>query len=286
MRHTDYTRQAAIHFIRARAGGLSSFDVRKNSLRLFAFRVAELLAQFVVCYTVLKMSTFTPAEFAALYAGFEAPISALNCGERCAPYNEHGVPFCCDIRHAVPTAYQAEWEYLQQNSDLWRLWQPQDEGASAELLDQVPEGQVLIACRGHLACQRSFRSLTCRAFPFFPYVTVGGEFIGLSYYWEYEDRCWVISNLRVVDPLYLAEFVATFDALFERLPEEREVFRYFSSRMRRLFGRRHRAIPLLHRNGGYYKVTPRNGRLRRVDPQKLPRFGVYKIAAAMPFPDE
>lgn len=265
---------------------MNGFGVQKNGSQLFGSLLIKLLAQSVVCYTVLEMSTFTPNEFSALYAGFEAPISALNCGERCAPHNEHGVPFCCDTQHAVPTAYQAEWEYLQTNSDLWRLWQDHSDGASADLLAQAPEGQVLIVCRGHLACQRSFRSLTCRAFPFFPYLTVGGDFIGLSYYWEYEDRCWVISNLRVVDPLYLAEFVATFDALFERLPEEREVFRYFSSRMRRVFGRRRRAIPLLHRNGGCFKVTPRNGRLRRVDPHKLPGFGVYKIAAAMPFPDE
>ncbi|OQY92688.1 MAG: hypothetical protein B6D39_04245 [Anaerolineae bacterium UTCFX2] len=231
-------------------------------------------------------NAYTPSDFAALYASFDAPISAINCGERCAPHNEGGAPFCCDLRHAVPTAYQAEWEYLEQHTDLWHLWQDRSSGKSSSLAEQAPEGQVLIACRGHRACQRKFRSLTCRAFPFFPYITVSGEFVGLSYYWEYQDRCWVISNLHLVDATYRTQFVTVYDALFERMPEEREVFRYFSSQMRRLFSRKHRAIPLLHRNGGYYRITPRNGRQRRIDPAKLPKFGDYQIAAEMPFSDE
>jgi hypothetical protein len=70
------------------------------------------------------------------------------------------------------------------------------------------------------------------------------------------------------------------------MPDEHETFRRFSSTMRRSFAGRRRAIPLLHRNGGVYKVTPRNGRLRRVDPAALPAFGPYEIAKAMPFPDE
>jgi hypothetical protein len=232
------------------------------------------------------MGTFSPDEFAALYARFEAPISALNCGDRCAPHNEHGVPFCCDTHHAVPSAYLAEWEYLERSSDLWHLWQGRSEKETHELAERVPDGQVLIACRGHRECQRGFRSLTCRAFPFYPYITLEGEFIGLSYYWEYEDRCWVISNLQIVDPVYRSQFISTYDVIFESMPEEREVFRYYSTRMRRTFGRSHRAIPLLHRNGGYYKITPRNGRLRRVRVDQLPRFGVYQIVAEMPFPDE
>jgi hypothetical protein len=232
------------------------------------------------------MNELTPKDFAALYSGFQAPINVLDCGKRCAPHNEHGVPFCCDTRHAVPTAYQVEWEYLQANTDLWHLWQGGTPGERRALQAQVPDGQRMIACQGHSFCQRGFRSLACRAFPFFPYVTQPGEFIGICYYWEYEDRCWVISNLQSVSQVYLEQFIRTYDTLFSLQPEELEVYRRFSGTMRRVFGRRRRAIPLLHRNGSYYKITPRNGRLRRFAPERLPRFGVYKIAAELPFPDE
>ena len=232
------------------------------------------------------MPDLTSGDFAALYPRFNAPIAALDCGARCAPYNERGVPFCCDTRHAVPTAYLPEWEFLKESTDLWHLWEAEQPAETARLQDQTPPGQVLIECLGHRLCQRGYRSITCRSFPFFPYNTRAGEFIGLSYYWEYEDRCWVISNLQIVSPDYRAEFIAAFDWLFEKWPDERESFRYHSTMMRRIFGRRGRAIPLLHRNGEAYKITPRNGRLRRVPVESLPKFGSYKLAAQMPFSDE
>ena len=56
--------------------------------------------------------------------------------------------------------------------------------------------------------------------------------------------------------------------------------------MRRVFGRKKRAIPILLRNGGWYKLTPHNGRMRRIQPLELQKFGSYKIAAKIPFPDE
>jgi hypothetical protein len=145
---------------------------------------------------------------------------------------------------------------------------------------------VLIECQGHTRCQRDYRAITCRAFPFFPYLTREGQFIGLSYYWEYEDRCWVISHLQAVTALYVAQFIAAFDELFAIFPEEVESFRQQGIRMRRVFGRRGRALPLLHRNGYAYKITPRNGRLRRVDPSIFPLHGPYLVASRLPFPGE
>ncbi len=220
------------------------------------------------------------------YDKFQSPISELDCGNRCSAHNDRGVPFCCDNRHAVPAAYLSEWDYLEKSTDLWRLWEPENDEIESFLTDQTPPGQVLITCQGHLKCQRDFRSINCRCFPFFPYMTLEGEFIGLSYYWEFEDRCWVISNLNVVSDQYRSEFIRGFDFLFENMPEEREAYRYHSIVMRRVFGRRHRAIPLLHRNGKNYKLTPRNGRMRQCTAKQFPKFGPYKIAADLPFPDE
>jgi hypothetical protein len=221
-----------------------------------------------------------------LYAQFDLPITTFDCGKKCAPHNAYGVPFCCDTSHAVPTAYQAEWEYLQTHTDLWHLWEAENPGETHRLRSETPVGQVLIECLGHLKCQREYRSITCRAFPFFPYITREGEFIGLSYYWQYEDRCWVISHLETVNNAYQHEFVSAYDQIFKSYPEELENFRHHSTVMRRIFGRQKRAIPLIHRNGKTYKITPRNGRLRRIDPETLPKFGPYRIAALLPFPDE
>ena len=240
---------------------------------------------FVVSSNGLMMTQEFEINFAHLYAGFRSPIMELDCGDRCGPYNERGVPFCCDIRHSVPSAYPTEWEYLNANTDLWQEWQGQDVHETASLKEQAPEGQTLIACKGVAHCQRDFRSITCRSFPFFPYITRQGEFIGITYYWEYETRCWVISNLNSITPQYLSEFFATYDVLFAAMPQELETYRHYSGTMRRVFGRRRRTIPLLHRNGRLYKVTPHNGRMRKARFENLPHFGPYQVAAELPFPD-
>ncbi len=232
------------------------------------------------------MSALPPAAYAALYAGFHTPLTALDCGERCAPYNEHGVPFCCDTRHAVPSAYQDEWEYLRLHSDLWHLWKGQAPHETEQLIAQSAPGQVLIECQGHRLCQRNFRAITCRSFPFFPYITRQGEFIGLSYYWEYEQRCWVISHLTTVTAQYRDEFMRAYEQIFAAHPEDKENFRYHASMMRRVFSRWKRPILLLHRHGGFYEVTPRSGEMRPLDPADLPKFGPYAIAAGLAFPDE
>jgi hypothetical protein len=225
-------------------------------------------------------------DFAELYAQFHQPISGVECGRKCAPYNQHAVPFCCDTRHAVPSAYHQEWEYLQGHTDLWHPWYAPQEDETERLKAQTPPGQVLIACQGHLLCQRHYRSLTCRAFPFFPYFTREKEFIGLSYYWEYEDRCWVISHIDQVSSIYVNAFVSAYETVFQAYPEEKEAFRYHSSVMRRSFSRRKRAIPLLHRNGWTYKISPTSGYKRRIPIQSLPAYGAYKIASRLTFADE
>ena len=45
---------------------------------------------------------------------------------------------------------------------------------------------LLLACQGPAHCQRPFRALSCRQFPFFPYITADDRFIGLAYEWEFE----------------------------------------------------------------------------------------------------
>lgn len=225
-------------------------------------------------------------DFARLYSHFKSPITTLDCGGKCSPYNERGIPFCCDIRQVVPTAYQSEWEYLRSNTDLWHLWRGGSQKDTIRLRNLAPEDQVLIECQGHLHCQRDFRSIVCRAFPFFPYLDSRGEFIGLSYYWQYEDRCWVISNLNAVTSEYLHEFFGVFETIFSSYPNEKKNFCYQSKLMRKEFHRRKRSIIILHRNGYPYKITPHNERKRRIQPDLLPKFGVNKLSATLPFPDE
>lgn len=232
------------------------------------------------------MISLKPEHFRNLYQQFSAPITSLDCGNKCAPYNVQGVPYCCDIQHSVPSIYLEEWDYLRRNTNLWRPWQTADLKKEARIRKSTPDGHLLVQCLGHKECQREFRSITCRAFPFFPYITPERKFIGVTYYREYEDRCWVISNLGAVSESYLHQFFLFFDQLFHASPSEMLSYKYQSTLMRRSFSRHKRAIPIFHRNGNTYKISPLNGRLRKVPIKKMSKFGPYKLAIELPFPDE
>lgn len=222
-----------------------------------------------------------PQDIRELYARFNSPVAKLDCGKKCAPYNPSGKPFCCDICHAVPAAYKSEWKYLEPSTKLWHKWRGDEcvdttDQEHAELKSNTPKNMVLLACLGPTQCERDFRALSCRQFPFFPYVTSDYRFIGMAYEWEFENKCWVISNLLEVTQEYRHEFIETFDHLFALFQSEFENYAYHSERLRAAFIQQRRRFPLLHRNGKPYLVSPRSERMQRVDIAEMPRFGPYR----------
>ncbi len=237
---------------------------------------------FIGSSPILKSpSDLTPNDIRDLYDGFNSPIAEFDCGKKCAPHNPTGKPFCCDICQAVPAAYKSEWNYLEHNTDLWHKWRGAEckdttSQDAARLKADTPKSMVLLACLGPSQCQREFRALSCRQFPFFPYVTSNYRFIGLAYEWQFEAQCWMISNLSQVTQKYRREFMQTYDRLFALFQEEFEHYAYHSELMRAEFIRRKKRFPLLHRNGKDYLVSAASERLRRVDAKALPRFGYYR----------
>jgi hypothetical protein len=220
-------------------------------------------------------------EIRSLYDGFSSPIAEFDCGKKCAPHNPNGKPFCCDICHAVPAAYKSEWNYLERSTDLWHKWRGDEcEDTTpkevALLKADAPKKMVLLACLGPSQCQRDFRALSCRQFPFFPYVTSDYRFIGLAYEWEFELRCWVISNPSSVTQKYREGFIRTYDKLFALFQDEFDHYAYHSERLRAHFSNQKRRFPLLHRNGECYLVSAGSERLQLTNVERLPRFGFYK----------
>lgn len=221
----------------------------------------------------------SPIYFQDLYTAFDAPVTSIDCGLKCAPHNPAGIPFCCDICYAVPVAYHPEWQYLQKHTDLWHIWQGNecqtDESSPSELREQTPSHLCLLACKGPAYCEREHRSISCRQFPFYPYFTSDYRFIGLIYDWEFRHKCWVISNLAQVSADFRQEFVAAFDRIFDTWLEDMDSYIELSSETREQYRTIRRRIPLLHRNGSNYLVSPSNERLYRVPAECFPRFAPY-----------
>ncbi len=219
-----------------------------------------------------------PAEFAVVYDKFKAAVSRYDCGRFCAPLNK-GEPVCCSTQHAVPVVDKAEFKLLRSRTDLWHVFKPYD-AASRQIVEELHPTCAAIECKGARQCERDNRSIACRAFPFYPYLTRSGEFVGLGTYWTYGDRCWLISNMRVVERDFVAEFVAAYEYIFARDPEEYAAMKANSAAHRRVFSRRGQAIPLIGREGGFLQVLPRSGRVLPLPASQLPRFGAYVSRAA------
>ncbi|MBN1304555.1 MAG: hypothetical protein JXA13_08975 [Anaerolineales bacterium] len=244
-------------------------------------RLQVVLLQSFNSTTIADMENFLPAlDIRELYDRFDVSVTGVDCGKHCALHNPSGKPFCCDICLAVPVAYHQEWEYLCRHTDLWHTWMagecPDLSPESDFAQENFPEHMCLLACQGPADCQRSFRALSCRQFPFFPYITSDYRFLGMAYDWTFEETCWVINNLVLVTNDYRRAFFQTFDFLFSLWDEEFESYIIRSSEMRSDFKSAKRRIPVLHRNGKAYMISPQSERMKPVDLSELPRFGPYR----------
>lgn len=222
---------------------------------------------------------YPTVDIGALYAGFAAPLADLDCGLKCAPHNPRQTPFCCDICQAVPAVYQQEWEYLHQATDMWHIWSGRECTDNPEdplaLRAQTPQAMLLLACTGAAHCQRPLRALSCRQFPFLPYISSDFRFLGLAYDWLFEQTCWVVSNLGAVSAAYRQEFIATFDRLFSLWPAEFNSYLQLSDELRQHYRTLNRRFVLLHRSGDFYRISPTTERRQRISPDHLPAFGPY-----------
>lgn len=218
-------------------------------------------------------STLKPADFATLYEGFDAPVSRYDCGRKCAPLN-NGEPVCCSTQNAVPVVHKVEFELLKGRTDLWTKFKPYDY-STKKIVDELTHDCMAIQCKGVRFCERDNRTLACRGFPFYPYLTRQQEFVGVGTYWVFEDRCWMMSNLEIVDRAFVEQFIATYEAVFVKDPSEFKTYVDFSASARRVFSRWKREIPLLGRDGRLMIVAPSTGAIRPGKPRDFPKVAPF-----------
>ncbi len=68
---------------------------------------------------------------------------------------------------------------LRSRSKLWSIYEPTD-AAGREIVRDMHKDCRAVECKGPPFCERDNRSVSCRAFPFYPYMTKDDELIGLT----------------------------------------------------------------------------------------------------------
>ncbi len=225
-----------------------------------------------------KKREATRGTYRKIFDFFNAPVMHVDCGYKCAPLNG-GEPVCCDTENAIPVVQMSEWKLLKSRTKMWRSFKAVD-AAGRQVVEELDSTCKAVECQGARNCERDNRSLACRTFPFFPYITKEGEIIGLSYYWDFEDRCWVISNLELVEQPFIDEFLRAYETLFEDDPGEREVFVEHSANMRRVFSRWKRSIPVIGRNKEYFLIKPKGAGMDTITAAQLPMCEPFTSEAA------
>src|SRR5882757_886884 len=203
----------------------------------------------------MAKSKIAASDFADLYANFNASVSRFDCGRKCAPLNG-GEPVCCSTQNAVPVVHKVEFDLLKSRTDLWSKFKPYDY-ATRQIVEELTNDCMAIHCKGARHCERDNRTIACRGFPFYPYITRQREFVGIGTYWVFEDRCWMMSNLEIVDAKFVSEFIATYVD--------------FSASARRVYSRWKREIPLLSRTGELMIVEPSSGEIRPGKKKDFPK---------------
>jgi hypothetical protein len=217
----------------------------------------------------MAKAKITAGDFATLYDGFTAPVSRFDCGRKCAPLNG-GEPVCCSTQNAVPVVHKVEFELLKGRTDLWSKFKPYDY-ATRQIVAELTSDCMAIHCKGARFCERDNRTIACRGFPFYPYLTRERQFIGIGTYWVFEDRCWMMSNIEIVDRKFVDEFIATCEALFVKDESEFKTYVDFSASARRVYSRWKRQIPLLGREGELLIVEPSTGAVRPGRRKEFPK---------------
>ena len=131
-----------------------------------------------------------------------------------------------------------------------------DEKQTRDLVGGTPEHMVLLACKGAAHCQRNYRAISCRQYPFFPYITSDMRFIGLGYDWENVDKCWVIQNLDQVTKEYRQQFVAMYDYILEEMRGEMKAYYFLSEEYRDYALEQGQPVKIIHRDGGIMEIYP------------------------------
>ncbi len=200
-----------------------------------------------------------PSDFAELYKALPNAPAVFDCGKKCAPFND-GEPFCCDTGWVVPIAWREEFKYLQPRTNLWHEFRPRST-EEFEMIDEVDEDEnIFIECKGPAHCERGFRSVSCRTFPYEPYFDNGGNLLGLIYNRVMEDKCYMVDRHNVVTKEFIRAFLRFFDLLIEKLPSERDLYMEQSRLYRQKMSRRKKPVVVLTLKGPY-RAAYRGGKL-------------------------
>ncbi|MFQ6092509.1 MAG: hypothetical protein ACE5OR_07500 [bacterium] len=189
-------------------------------------------------------------DFAYIYRHYDSTPLRYDCGRLCAPKNE-GIPSCCDTVRLIPVMYKREFKYLQKRTGLWKRFRPKTKHEK-RLVAETDKGTVFGKCLGPERCDRRYRSISCRIFPFEPYLDLEGNLLGLVYNYRLGNKCPLVDKPQLISKKFVSDQIKMWKYIFKKEPSERDVYRDESIQVRRYLSRKKKPIYIFTPKG-YYK---------------------------------
>ncbi|UCE20472.1 MAG: hypothetical protein JSV84_09095 [Gemmatimonadota bacterium] len=194
-------------------------------------------------------------DFEYIYRNYESTPVRFDCGKLCAPENG-GIPYCCDTGWLIPVMYKWEFSYLLKHTDLWVRFKPKTKHEK-NIIEETDKNTVFGQCLGHKGCDRKYRSVSCRIFPFEPYLDLEGKFLGMVYSYRLGNKCPLVDKPKLVSKKFISDQTKMWTYIFERDSAERQVYREQSIQVRRYLSRKKKPIYIFTPEGysrGKYRL--------------------------------
>jgi hypothetical protein len=175
----------------------------------------------------------TEKQLKRFYRLLSVPMTDFDCGSKCAPDND-GVPYCCDREQVTPVLFRDEYRWHREQGTFWKKM-PIKTKQEKKLVEETCTYNVFSLCPGVKNCRRTLRSLSCRMFPFEPFLDKKGSVIGLVYQDGDNERCPLIGkSRRFYNQAYISNAIRVWQELVDTFPEEKEMYLRESRRRKRL----------------------------------------------------
>jgi hypothetical protein len=165
----------------------------------------------------------TEQKLKQLYRLLSVRMTDFDCGKRCAPQN-NGVPYCCDREKVIPVLFKDEYQWHRLQGVFWGKM-PVQTKSDRKLVEESCSYNVFAVCPGVQSCRRTARSLTCRLFPFEPFIDSKGYVKGLVYQSGDKGSCSLMEKPQhMYNQMYIRNATRVWQELVDTFPEDKDLY--------------------------------------------------------------
>lgn len=163
---------------------------------------------------------FDSETYRDIYKNFIEPPLSIDCGKLCR--EQTGFPLCCS--KIIPVLYISEFLHLSSETEIW-IKAENENLVDKKFHSMIRQGiEMVIPCNyPGFVCQREIRPISCRTFPFLPFINNIGKVTGL--YLRSDFHCPLYLHLELINKEFIRQSAWYWEFLFSKSIREFENYK-------------------------------------------------------------